>query len=301
MVIYSVGHKSPDSDSVCGAIGVAELQSQLGEKCVAKVAGKLNMESRFVLKKFGVRVPGLLKNAKGKRIILVDHTELSQAVDGMSEANIRGIVDHHNFGDVSTEEPVPILVRPLGSSCTIVKGLFDSYKKKIPKKIAGAMLCAILSDTVVFRSVITTEEDKRAAKSLAKIAGVKDIEALGIEMFRVRSDIKGLSVKRLMTRNYKDYEMEGKKIGIAQLELAGLEDVLKIKDKLLAEARRMKKGNFAVFIMLTDVLKQGTELICVSDDLHLEKKVFGCGEDCWVKGMMSRKKEVVPLLEKYFR
>jgi manganese-dependent inorganic pyrophosphatase len=300
MVIYVVGHKSPDSDAVCAAIAVAELKRQLGVECEARISEKINMETKFVLEKFGIEVPKILKSAKDKDIILVDHTELSQAVDGMDEANIVGIVDHHNLGDVGTDSPVDILVRPLGSTCTIVKGLFDFFKKEIPKDVAGVMLCALLSDTVIFRSPTTTDVDRWVAEELAEIAGVEDVEALGVEMFKVRSDIEGLSAKRLMTRNYKNYEMNGKKIGIGQLELAGLDEVLKMKDKLLKEAVKLKKGRYAVFLMLTDVLKQGTELICISNDEHLEKKVFGCGEDCWVGGMMSRKKQVVPRLEEFF-
>jgi len=300
MVIYVVGHKSPDSDAVCSAIAVAELKRQLGVECEARISEELNMETKFVLEKFGVAVPEILKNAKNKEIILVDHTELSQAVDGMDEAEILGIVDHHNLGDVSTDSPVDILVRPLGSTCTIVKGLVDFFEKEIPEEIAGVMLCAVLSDTVIFRSPTTTDVDRWVADELAEIAGIEDVEALGIEMFRVRSDIKGMTAKRLVTRNYKNYEMNGKKIGIGQLELAGLDDALKMKDKLLKEAKKLKRGKYAIFLMLTDVLKQGTELICISGDKHLERKVFGCGEDCWVDGMMSRKKQVVPKLEEFF-
>ena len=300
MVIYVVGHKSPDSDSVCAAIAVAELKRSLGEKCSPRIAGKLNMETKFVLKKFGVKAPMILKNAKDEKIILVDHTELSQAVKGMGKADIIGIVDHHNLGDVTTDSPPQILVRPLGSTCTIVKGLFDEYKKKVPKKIAGLMLCALLSDTVIFRSPTTTAEDKKVAKQLAKIAGVKDVKALGVEMFKVRSDIKGITANRLATRNYKDYEMGKKKIGISQLELAGLDDVLEKKDEMMKEMVKLKKGKFAVFLMLTDILKGGSQLICLSDSGDLEKKVFGKGEDKWFAGMMSRKKQVVPQLEEFF-
>ena len=301
MVIYVVGHKSPDSDSVCAAIALSELKRKLGVKCEARVSGKINRESEFVLKKFKVKVPKVLKNAKDKDVILVDHSELSQAVDGMEDAEIVGIVDHHKLGDVSTDSPPEILVRPLGSTCTVVKGLFDYYGKKIPKKIAGVMLCAILSDSVIFRSPITTKEDKKVARELAKIAEVKDIEGLGVEMFKVKSDIEGLSVKRLMSRNYKDYDMNGKKIGIAQLELVGLKEVEEMKDEMLVEVLRLQRsGRYAVFLMLTDVLKRGSKLYCVSDNKKLKRKVFGRGVFGWHKGMLSRKKQVVPKLEEYF-
>lgn len=300
-MIYVVGHKSPDSDSVCGAIAVADLKRQLGEDCGPRVAGEINKESRFILERFGVEVPEILEDATDKDVILVDHTELSQAVSGMEDANIVGIVDHHKLGDVSTGSPVDILVRPLGSTCTIIKGLFDFFKKDVPKDIAGVMLCAILSDTVIFRSPTTTDVDRWVSEELAEIAGVEDVEALGVEMFKVRSDVEGMSAEHLMTRNYKDYEMGDKRIGIGQLELSHFESVDKIRDEILVEARKLREdGRFAVFLMLTDILKEGSELICVSDDEDLVRKVFGDGEDGWYKGMMSRKKQVVPKLEEHF-
>jgi len=301
MVIYVVGHKSPDSDTVCAAIAVAELKRQLGVECEARISEEINEETKFVLERFGLEVPEVLEDAKDKDIILVDHTELSQAVDGTEEANILGIVDHHNLGDVATDSPVDVLVRPLGSTCTIVKGLFDFFKKEIPKDVAGAMLCAVLSDTVIFRSPTTTDVDKWVSEELAEVAGVEDIEALGIEMFKVRSDIKGLSAKHLMERNYKDYDMNGKKIGIGQLELSDLKEADSMKDKLMREVRRIKrKKKYAVFLMMTDILKQGSELFCVCKDKELVEKVFGESENGWYEGMMSRKKQVVPKLEEFF-
>ncbi len=163
------------------------------------------------------------------------------------------------------------------------------------------MLCAVLSDTVIFRSPTTTDEDRKVAGELAEIAGVKDIEVLGVEIFRVRSDVEGMSAEHLMTRNYKDYEMGDKKIGIGQLELSHFETVDRMRDEILAEAGKLKEdGRYAVFLMLTDILKEGSELICISDDEDLVKKVFGEGKDGWYDGMMSRKKQVVPELENYF-
>lgn len=301
MVIYVVGHKSPDSDTVCSALAVAELKRKLGFRCEARVSGKINRETKFILKKFKVKTPQVLRDAKDKDIILVDHTELSQAVDGMSEAKILGIVDHHNLGDVSTDSPPEILVRPLGSTCTIVKGLFDYYGKKIPRKIAGIMLCAILSDTVIFRSPTTTKEDKSAAKYLARIAGVKDIEGLGREMFKVKSNIDGFSPKDLVMRDFKDYEMGGKKVGIGQLELVGLKEIDAERSELLAVMEGLKKeGRYAVFLILTDILRMGSELLYVGENKKLKRKVFGFGRFGWYKGMMSRKKQVVPKLELAF-
>ncbi len=300
-MIYVVGHKVPDSDSVCSAIAVAELERQLGRKCEARVAGEINDESRFILEKFEMDIPDILEGAEGEEIILVDHTDLSQAVDGMSEAKVVGIVDHHKLGDVETSVPVEALIRPLGCCCTVIKGLFDYYKKEISEEIAGLMLCAILSDTVIFKSPTTTEEDRRAVEELALKAGVKDIEALGMEMFKVKSNVDGVLAKDLIGRDYKDFEMGGKMIGVGQLELVDLEMLSGREDELLEEMEKlMDDGRDAVFLMLTDIMKEGSLLLCVSRDAGLREEVFGESGDGWYDGMMSRKKQIVPKLEEFF-
>ncbi len=300
-MIYVVGHKSPDSDSVCSAIAVSNLKRQLGFECEPRVAGKINAESNFILERFGVDAPDILDGAVDEDIILVDHSDLSQSVDGMYKARIVGIVDHHKLGDVETSVPVEVLIRPLGCCCTIVKGLFDSYEKEIPKEIAGLMLCAILSDTVIFRSPTTTDEDKRVVEELAKISGVEDVEALGMEMFQVKSSVEGVSAKDLVARDYKDFEMGGKRIGVGQLELVDLGMIEGREDELLEEMESLKDdGRYAVFLMLTDIMKEGTLLLCVSNDVDLRDEVFGESENGWYDGMMSRKKQIVPKLEEYF-
>ncbi|MFH0808441.1 MAG: manganese-dependent inorganic pyrophosphatase [archaeon] len=301
-MIYVVGHLSPDSDSVCSAIAVAELKNTLGEKCEARVAGEINDETRFVLEKFGLDVPEILDSVdQDDKVILVDHSDLSQAVSGMDEAKVVGIIDHHKLGGVKTSIPVEVLIRPLGCTCTIVKSLFDYYKKEIPKEIAGIMLCAILSDTVIFRSPTTTNEDREVVKDLAKIVGIKSIEELGMKMFRVKSAVEGVSAKDLVARDYKDFDMGGKRIGVGQLEVVDLGMLSGRENELLEEMERLKDdGRDAVFLMLTDIMKEGTMLLCVSSDAGLREEVFGETEDGWYDGMMSRKKQVIPKLEEYF-
>ncbi len=300
-MIYVVGHKSPDSDSVCSAISISNLKKQLGEDCEPRVAGEINDESRFILKKFEVEIPEILEYAQDEDIILVDHSDLSQAVDGMEKARIVGVVDHHKLGDIETSVPVEILIRPLGCNCTIVKGLFDFYKKDISREIAGLMLCAILSDTVIFRSPTTTDEDKRTAEKLSKIAGVNNVEELGMEMFKVKSNVDGVSANDLVKRDYKDFEMGGKRIGVGQLELVNLGMVEGREDELLEEMEKLKdEGRDAIFLMLTDIMKRGSLLLCVSGDVDLREKVFGESEDGWYDGIMSRKKQIVPKLEEFF-
>jgi manganese-dependent inorganic pyrophosphatase len=301
-MIYVVGHLSPDSDAVCSAIAVCYLKRQLGVECEARIAGKINGETRFVLEKFGVDVPEILDIVdSGDEVILVDHSDFSQSVKGMDEAKIIGVIDHHKLGGIKTSVPVEVLVRPLGCCCTIVKSLFDYYKKEIPKNIAGLMLCAILSDTVIFRSPTTTKEDRKVVGELAEIAGINDIEALGMDMFRVKSEVEGVEAKDLVKRDYKDFEIGGKRIGVGQLEVVDLGMIEGREDELLEEMERLKDdGRDAVFLMLTDIMKKGTMLLCVSRDVDLRESIFGDSDDGWYDGMMSRKKQIIPLLEKYF-
>lgn len=300
-MIYVVGHIGPDSDSVCAAVAVADLKRQLGFECEARVGGKINGESRFILEKFNVEVPEILEDAAGAEIILVDHSDMSQGVEGLDEAKIVGIVDHHKLGDVETSVPVEALIRPLGSTCTIVKGLYDYYGKEISKEIAGLMLCAVLSDTVIFRSPTSTEEDRRVAEDLAKICGVEDLEGLGMEMFRIKGDVEGVSARELVSRDYKDFEMGGKRIGVGQLELVDLGMLEGREDELLEEMESLKDdGRDAVFLMLTDIMKKGTMLLCVSDEAELCENVFGESDGGWYEGMMSRKKQIIPQLEEAF-
>lgn len=304
MTLYVVGHKNPDTDSVCAAIALADLKNKTGDSAVACVQGEITPETRFVLERFGVEVPETLRDGEGKDLALVDHTEISQTVDSIDKASVKMIVDHHKLGDITTSAPLEILVKPVGSTCTIVKLMYDSYNISIPKEVAGIMLCAILSDSVIFKSPTTTDKDKQIASELADIVGVDDMEELGMEMFKVKSAVEGVSVKDLVMRDYKDFDMGGKKVGIGQLELVDLSMLDDIKDDLYEELKRLKEeGRHSVFLLLTDIMKEGSEMLHVSDDASIIERAFGRvpeGKNVWLEGVMSRKKQVVPFLEESF-
>ncbi|KUJ95575.1 MAG: Inorganic diphosphatase [Desulfonauticus sp. 38_4375] len=305
MAVYVYGHKNPDTDSVCAAIAVADLKSKLGVEAKPAMQGELNPESKFVLEKFGVDAPEIISSAKDKQLILVDHSDLAQSLDDLAEGEILGIVDHHKLGDVTTPNPLECWIWPVGCTCTVIKYMYDFFGVEIPKNIAGIMLCAILSDTVIFKSATCTEKDKEAAEALAKIAGVDDLKALGMEMFKVKSAVEGTPIRDLLFRDYKDFNMSGTKVGIGQLEVVDLSILDPVKDALYEEMKKVKeeKGNHSVFLMLTDIMKEGTELLIVSDDPSVVEKAFGKapeGRSVWLDGVMSRKKQVVPNFEKAF-
>jgi manganese-dependent inorganic pyrophosphatase len=305
MTAYVVGHKSPDTDSVCAAIALADLKSKLGVECKPGVQGNVNAESQFVLDKFGLDAPELITDATDKQIFLVDHSDLTQSLDNLSNGELLGIVDHHKIGDVTTPNPVEVWTWPVGCTCTVLKSMYEFYGVEIPKNVAGIMACAILSDTVIFKSATCTEADKKATEDLAKIAGIGDLPSLGMEMFKVKSAIEGTPIRDLVQRDYKDFDMSGKKVGIGQLEVVDLSLLDSVKDDLAKDIKALKdEGSYhSVFLLLTDIMKEGSELLMATDDASVVEKGFGKasqGESVWLDGVMSRKKQVVPNFEKAF-
>jgi manganese-dependent inorganic pyrophosphatase len=300
-----IGHMNPDTDSIISAIAVADLNSRRGIACRPAAQGAPSPETAFVLKRFSLAAPEVVHDVSGRKLYLVDFSDPSQAPRGIGEAEILGIVDHHRLGGVTTSRPLEIWTWPVGCAGTVIKSMYDFYGIDIPRNIAGGLLCAILSDTVVFRSPTTTGQDRKAAEALAKIAGVADCKALGMEMFKAKSAVEGVSAKDLVSRDFKDFTMNGRKVGIGQIEVLDLSMLGRLKDGLYREIVRVKgEGRHSVFLMLTDIARGGTEMLFVSDDPSVAEKAFGRktdGRSVWLDGVMSRKKQVVPSLEKAFK
>lgn len=305
MSVYIFGHKSPDSDAVCSAIALADLKSKLGVESVPVTQGKLNPETTFILKRYGLPAPEVMTSFAGKQIMLVDFSDRSQGPDDLDKADIIGIVDHHKLGDVTTPNPLECWIWPVGCSCTVLKSMYDFYGVAIPKEMAGIMLCSILSDTVIFKSATCTDKDKEAAEALATLAGEGDLQSLGMQMFKVKSAIEGTPVRELVMRDYKDFKMGGQTIGIGQLEVVDLAILDSVKADLAKDIRALKgEGKrHSVLLLLTDIIKEGSQLLIASDDPAVVEKAFGTkaqNNEVWLPGVMSRKKQVVPNLEKVF-
>ncbi len=301
----AVGHRNPDLDAIASAIAVSDLMTRRGVSCVPATQGKLTPDTAFVLAKFGLPVPETVTDATGRKLILTDHSDVAQSPDNLNKADILGIIDHHKLGGISTQKPLEIWVWPVGSTCTVIAGMYDHCGMEVPKGVAGAMLCAILSDTVMFKSSTTTPIDRRAAEKLARIEGIKDYMGLGMEVFKVKENIDGTPARELLLRDYKDFTMSGKKVGIGQIEVMDLANLDKHKAGLRTEMARLKteKGLSGLFLMLTDIMKEGTELLVLTEDGMLVERAFGRkpqGDQVWLPGVMSRKKEIVPKLEKAF-
>ena len=231
--IYVIGHKAPDSDTVCSAIAYAYLLKQLGYDAQAAVQGPINHETEYILKTAGVETPPLLEETAGKNIVLVDHSEYSQSADDLEDANIISIIDHHVAGTVTTGNQVIYDARPLGGTTTVIWLRFRNYGIEIPKDIAVLLLGGFLSDTGNMKSKTTTSADREAYKILSRTAGITDTEAFYQEMYKASLAYDGMTDEEIYISDLKIYEAGGRKYAIG---------VVNAYDESIAEdlANRMK-------------------------------------------------------------
>jgi len=305
MPTYVFGHTTPDSDSIVGAYSLSYLKNQLGEDCIPTRQGEINPETAFILNRFGFEEPLLKTSYAGENVYLIDFMESSQSPEDINEATILGIVDHHKLGDLKTSTPLEMWVRPVGCSNTIVKQMFDICNIEIPKDLAAMMMCAILSDTVIFKSPTCTKEDTKAVKELAEIAGIEDPKALGMEMFIVKSDVLNDTKEALVRRDFKEFNMGGEKVGIGQLEVVDLTVFDNMKEELFEAMQKVKdeNGRHTLLLLLTDIMQEGSQLLVLSDDTSKVENAFDItleDKQVWLPKVMSRKKQIIPFLEGQF-
>lgn len=306
MSVYVFGHKNPDTDSIVGAISISYLKNQVeSEEYIPCRQGEISDETKFILNKFDGKLPTLKTSVAGERVYIVDSTDKAHFQDDIDDATIVGIIDHHKLGDLMTSTPLECWIRPIGCSNTIVKEVYDAMGVAIPKNIAGMMMLAILSDTVIFKSPTCTSVDIKAVEELARIAGVEDYKALAMEMFIVKSATEGATARQLNTKDYKPFMMNGCKVGVNQLEMIDISSIDDRKDEIYADMVAMKKeeGLHTMLVMLTDIMKEGSQLLCVSDDVSKIETAFGkklVNNQVWLDGVLSRKKQVIPLVQPQF-
>ncbi|CAF29775.1 manganese-dependent inorganic pyrophosphatase [Methanococcus maripaludis] len=305
-MMYVVGHKNPDSDSICSAIALAYFLDAFPARL-----GELNPESQFILKRFGLMEPELIKTAKGKELFLVDHAEKSQNLDDFDKGKLIGIIDHHKIG-ISTTEPIIYLSKPVGSTASVIselyfRGILDiigGKNKELKADIAGVLLSAILSDTLLFKSPTATPLDKELAEKLADIAGISDITAYGMEMLTAKSTVGKMTPEEILHIDYKPFDMSGKKVGIGQAEVIDMSEVASKKEAIqnLIDEMIEKEGYDMVLFLVTDIMKEGSEVLVAGNKSSFETafELKLDGKSVFIDGLMSRKKQVVPPLEKYY-
>jgi len=305
-MLYTCGHKIPDSDSIVSAIAMAYLQNKLGKDTKAVRQGDINPETKYILDKFNLEAPELKTSFAGCNLFMTDYNNYTEGPDDLKEANIIGIVDHHKLGGLITSGPLDVWIRAVGCTNTIIKEMFDYYDVEIPKDIAGAMMCAILSDTVIFKSPTCTKIDTKICKELAAICEIKDYKAIGMEMFKVKSQVDGVPLRELVKRDFKNFDMHGNKVGIGQLEVVNLSIFDKIKDDLITdiEALRVEEDCDTVLLLLTDIMEVGSQILVATKSKDIVEKAWNIkieNNQFWLKGCLSRKKQIVPFLEPAFK
>jgi len=244
----------------------------------------------------------LLLNMQKKRVILVDHNEKSQAVDGIEQAEVLEIIDHHRLGSLETVSPILFRNQPLGSTATIVSLMYDERNIDIPKDIAGILCSAILSDTLMFRSPTCTPVDERQARKLADIAGV-DVKELATSMFEAGSDFKDRTADQIFHQDYKIFTSGDIKFGVAQVSSISKSQLNSIKKDLQDYMNTVLNNDSelnAIFVMLTDILEESTELLFVGGEAD---KIIAdafrmpvAAESYLLKGVVSRKKQLIPAI-----
>ena len=232
-----------------------------------------------------------------QKVILVDHNNLAQSVDGIEEANILEIIDHHNLGAIGTSVPINFRSKPVGCTATMVYESFIQEKKTIPKNIAGLLLSAILSDTLLFTSPTTTDVDREAAKKLASIAKV-NIEKYGIEMLTNASSVKGMSINDLIKSDFKAYNVANKKLGIGIVVTMDFNTIKDSMDDIIQKLNEMVELNFDYTVLfITDIIKNGSYVICSDKTANLIQDSFGLKvfqQGVFLPKVVSRKKQMLP-------
>lgn len=240
-----------------------------------------------------------LLGARKKRMILVDHNELSQAVDGLADAEILEIIDHHRLGSLETVGPVYFRNQPLGCTATIIGEIYEEAGEEIPKDIAGLLCSAILSDTLVYRSPTCTEVDRRMAEKLAGIAGI-DTEEYAKEMFQAGSNLQAMSAEEIFYQDYKKFNASELRFAVGQINSMSGAELAAVKDKLLSYMQKAfrEHGVSMLFFMLTDIMEEATELLYQGNGAEeLVREAFGVepeGGHVYLAGVVSRKKQLIP-------
>ena len=298
-MIQVVGHSNPDSDSICSALAAAEwLKISRGVEAVAVAQGEVTGETAFILNEAGVEAPALCESIEGKKVWLVDFTDLGQGPEGLDKADIMGVIDHHRLGDLTTVNPLEMWIWPVGCSSTILFNLFRMENVKIERSIAILMLGAIISDTVAFRSPTCTDKDREAARLLAEEAGIS-LYDFADRLLRAKTNLDGLTIDSLVDRDLKQYAINGANVVVGQVEIASFEQV---EDKIEAldaelESRCEQEGFKLASLMLTDITSSTTRLLVKGE---WADKLKSDSADRWVQmeDTLSRKKQAWPWMQK---
>lgn len=318
--IYIFGHKNPDPDSICAALAYADLKKALGQPhFIAARCGAITARTQAVLDLFKAEAPLLIETLKKTpqaalvdgslsqkestqktKIALVDHNEMSQAVDGAAEAQIVEIIDHHRLGTISTDEPIFFHNEPVGSSCTIIADLYQQNGLTPPSNIAGLLMGGLISDTYLLQSPTTTPKDARILKWLEGIAGIKS-QTVFDALFQTESLILNTPAEALIQLDSKIYEEKGMKLFVAQVEEPSFEAFWKTAEGLhdALDKACAKDGCFAAFLLVTDIQKLDSLLLVTGNEAVIKAIEYSRVSTLPIFDLpkvVSRKKQLIPYL-----
>lgn len=300
MLIF--GHKSPDTDTICSAIVMENLQKKLGKEVEAVRLGNLNKETEYVLNYLGINAPRMIEKVEnGQEVILVDHNEFSQSVDNIENAKIKMVVDHHRICDFQTSEPLYYRAEPVGCTCTILYKLYKENNIEIDKTIASLMMSAIISDTLLLKSPTKTVEDENAVKELEKISGL-NAQVYGLDMLKAGTDLSGFTADELISLDCKVCALKDKNAKVAQVNTADINDMMNRKEEIeQAINADIEKNNLDLFVFaITDIINSNSQAIVLGKNTDIFEKGFNKKlEDntAFLPGVVSRKKQILPVLQ----
>lgn len=305
-MLFVLWHKSPDTDAILSAIIYAKFSQACGKEATPIRLGELNNETKFVLEKLNWQTPELYTTLPaGSEIVLTDHNELSQTIDNFHELTLKGIIDHHKC-TITTSEPTEIIIIPIASTCSVIYWLWKSMGIEIPQDVATAMLMGLISDTLYFRSPTTTAYDKQIAQELNAIAGIENLEQLSLDMFNAKSDLGDISVRNLVTMDYKTFETNGKKFGAGTIETTNPSYTLDRKEEIVADliALKAEQGLDMIMLSVVDILNEHNITIVPTDaDAAIIKSVFDTDTTDNLADLgnrISRKKQIAGPLTDHF-
>ncbi|MGX7348964.1 manganese-dependent inorganic pyrophosphatase [Dolosicoccus paucivorans] len=300
------GHQNPDTDTIASAIVMSDYLTQLGHESEPVALGTPNDETQFMLNYFKLNAPRVVETVANEtdRVALVDHNESQQSVADLKDVRVDYVVDHHKIGDFETAHPMYLRIEPVGCTATILYKMFNEKDLTISKEIAGAMVSAIISDTLLFKSPTCTQEDIDAAQALAKLADI-DLEAYGLDFLRAGTNVASRSDSDILNADAKIFEMGPKTVRIGQVNVIGFDEILARKKDLvnLLEKERQDNNLAVSILVVTDILENDSIGFVVGDGAEGVQKAFDqsvVDNQFDLPGVVSRKTQIVPQLTEVF-
>ncbi len=300
------GHKNPDTDSICTALAYADLKAKCGADVEAVRLGAVSAETQFALDTFQISAPRLVESVAGEtsHVILVDHNERQQSVGDIGKVTITEVIDHHRIANFETAGPLYYRAEPVGSTATILLKMYKEKGVAVSPHIAGLMLSAIISDTLLLRSPTCTPDDTAAAHELASVAGV-DLRAYGMDMLRAGASLGDTSIDKLISMDSKEFSMSGARVEIAQVNAVDVDEVLSRQDELETSLQKIvaAKGLDLFLFVVTDILNSDSVGVAVGPRASALESAYGVtleANRAQLKGVVSRKLQIVPVLTDVF-